>query len=100
MRRYITVEECERHCGPLAEDDRQLAFLYLDLGLSAAQCGQRLYRSQTSVLRRLAKLGIARRPPGGSPPSLSARQIERAVFLYVRLGLSLAKVAHHEGIHP
>jgi DNA-directed RNA polymerase specialized sigma24 family protein len=99
-RRYTTVEELERRRGPLPAHDRQIAFLYLDLGLSAAECGRRLYLSQTAVLRRLAAHGIARRPPGGSRPTLTSRQIERAVFLYHRLGLSLSKVASLEGVHP
>jgi DNA-binding CsgD family transcriptional regulator len=99
-RRYTTVEEFEHRHGPLPEQDRQIAFLYLDLGMSAAQCGRRLYLSQTAVLRRLARHGIARRAPGGSRPSLTSRQVDRAVFLYTRVGLSLAKVAKLEGIHP
>jgi hypothetical protein len=99
-RSFATVEEVERARGPLNACDQEIAYLYLDLGLSAAQCGRRLYLSQSAVLRRLAACGIARRPPGGSDPRLAHRQLERAVFLYVRLGLSLAAVAKVEGIQP
>lgn len=100
QRTFSTVEEFERARGPLPVQDRRIAFLYLDLGLSAAACGERLYLSSTAVLRRLARHGIARRAAGGSPPSLTSRQIERAVFLYARLGLSLSKVAALEGVYP
>jgi hypothetical protein len=100
QRTFCSVEEFERARGPLPAQDRRIAFLYLDLGLSAAACGERLYLSATAVLRRLARHGIARRPAGGSQPSLTSRQIERAVFLYARVGLSLAKVAAIEGVHP
>ncbi len=74
--------------------------MYLDLGLSAAECGRRLYLSQTVVLRRLAASGIARRAPGGSRPRLDNRTLERAAFLYVRVGLSLTAIARLEGVHP
>jgi hypothetical protein len=99
-RHFTTVDEVERVRGPLHARDRQIAYRYLDLGLSAAQCGRRLYLSQGAILRRLAACGIARRPPGGSPPRLAARQIERAAFLYVQVGLSLAAIAALEGVHP
>jgi hypothetical protein len=99
-RTFSSVDEVEQARGPLPHRDRQIAFLYLDLGLSAAACGERVYMSPTAVLRRLAHHGIARRPPGGSRPSLTSRQIERAVFLYERAGLSLAKVAKLERVHP
>ena len=99
-RRFETVEEVERAYGPLLRRDRQIAYLYLDLGLSATQCGRRLYLSPSVVLRRLAACGIARRRPGVSRPRLEHRTIERAAFLYVRLGLSLAAIAQLEGVHP
>lgn len=99
-RHFTTVDEVERVRGPLHARDRQIAYLYLDLGLSATQCGRRVYLSQGAVLRRLAACGIARRPPGGSPPRLHARLIERAAFLYEQVGLSLAAIAALEGVHP
>ena len=99
-RRFASVEDVERTYGPLLVLDREIAYHYLDLGLSAAECGRRLHLSQTVVLRRLAACGIARRPPGGSPPRLDDRQLERAAFLYERVGLSLAEVARIEGIYP
>jgi DNA-binding transcriptional regulator LsrR (DeoR family) len=98
-RRFQTVEEVERAHGRLRTLDRQIAYLYLEMGLSARQCGRRLYLSPSVVLRRLDACGIARRPPGGSEPRLEYRQLERAAFLYVRLGLSLAAIAELEGIH-
>jgi DNA-binding CsgD family transcriptional regulator len=100
MKHFTTVVEVERARGPLHARDREIAYLYLDLGLSAAECGRRLYLSQTLVLRRLAACGIARRPAGGSPFRLDDRQLERAAFLYVRAGLSLAAIARLEGVHP
>jgi hypothetical protein len=99
-RRFDTVEDVERAYGRLLRLDHEIAYHYLDLGLSAAECGRRLHLSQTVVLRRLAACGIARRPPGGSPPRLDDRQLERAAFLYERVGLSLAEVARIEGIYP
>jgi transposase-like protein len=98
-RRFETVDEVERANGPLRPLDHRIAYLYLDVGLSARQCGRRLYLSPSVVLRRLAACGIARRPPGGSEPRLEHRQLQRAAFLYVRLGLSLAAIAELEGIH-
>jgi hypothetical protein len=74
--------------------------LYLDLGLSAAECGRRLYLSQTVVLRRLAASGVARRAAGGSRPRLDNRTLQRTAFLYLRLGLSLTAIARLEGVHP
>jgi DNA-binding CsgD family transcriptional regulator len=100
MKRFATVAEVERARGPLHARDREIAYLYLDLGLSAAECGRRLYLSQTLVLRRLAACGVARRPAGGSALRLDDRQLERAAFLYVRAGLSLAAIARLEGIYP
>jgi DNA-directed RNA polymerase specialized sigma24 family protein len=99
-RRFESVDEVERAYGRLPVLDRSIAFHYLDLGLSASQCGRRLHLSQTVVLRRLAAWGIARRPPGGSPPRLDDRKLERAAFLYGRVGLSLAEIARIEGIYP
>jgi hypothetical protein len=99
-RPFNDVDDVERTRGPLAALDRQIAFLYLDLGLSATQCAERLYVSSSVVLRRLADCGIARRPAGGSPPRLSHRTLQRTAYLYERLGLSLAAVARIEGIHP
>jgi DNA-binding CsgD family transcriptional regulator len=98
-RRFQTVEEVERAYGRLRFLDRQIAYLYLDMGLSARRCARRLYLSPSVVLRRLDACGIARRPAGGSEPRLEHRQLERAAFLYVRLGLSLAAIAELEGIH-
>jgi DNA-directed RNA polymerase specialized sigma24 family protein len=99
-RRFAGVEAVERRYGSLAPRDREIAYLYLDLGLSAAECGRRLYLSPSTVLRRLAACGIARRPAGGSPLRLGHRQVERAAFLYARVGLSLAAIAAVEDIHP
>jgi DNA-directed RNA polymerase specialized sigma24 family protein len=98
--RFAGVDAVERRYGPLPPRDREIAYLYLDVGLSAAECGRRLYLSQSTVLRRLAACGIARRPAGGSPPRIAHRQAERAAFLYARLGLSLAAIAALEGVHP
>jgi hypothetical protein len=99
-RQFTTVDEVERVRGPLHARDRQIAHLYLDLGLSAAQCGRRVYLSQAAVLRRLAACGIARRPAGGSAPRLDARELERTAFLYAQAGLSLATIAAMEDLHP
>jgi DNA-directed RNA polymerase specialized sigma24 family protein len=99
-RRFDDVDEVERVHGPLDALDRQIAFLYLDLGLSAAECAERLYVSSSVVLRRLASCGIARRPAGGSSLRLDHRDLQRTAFLYERLGLSLAAVARIEGIQP
>jgi hypothetical protein len=99
-RRFATVEEVERAHGPLHARDRQIAYLYLDLGLTAEECGRRVYASESAVLRRLAACGIARRPRGGSGPRLDARHFERTAFLYDRLGLSLSAIARLEGVHP
>jgi DNA-directed RNA polymerase specialized sigma24 family protein len=99
-RSFLSVDAVERRSGPLAPRDREIAYLYLDLGLSAAECGRRLYLSPSTVLRRLAACGIPRRPAGGSPPRLGHRQAERAAFLYARLGLSIAAIAALEGVHP
>ena len=99
-RKFAGVDEVEQAYGPLLALDRNIAFHYLDLGLSASECGRRLHMSQSLVLRRLAACGIARRPPGGSPPRLDERQLERVAFLYDRVGLSLAAVARIEGIYP
>ena len=99
-RRFATVDEVEQVRGPLHARDRQIAYLYLDLGLSAAQCGRRVYLSQAAVLRRLDACGIARRPSGGSPPRLDDRQLAKTAFLYVEMGLSLAAFAAVEGVHP
>jgi hypothetical protein len=99
-RHFATVEEVERAHGPLPARDREIAYLYLDLGLTAAECGRRVFASESAVLRRLAVCGIARRPTGGSGPRLDARVFERTAFLYDRLGLSLAAVARLEGVHP
>jgi hypothetical protein len=98
-RRFQTVDEVEHAYGRLRSLDRQIAYLYLEMGLSARQCGRRLYLSPSVVLRRLDACGIARRPPGGSGPRLEHRQLERAAFLYIRVGLSLAAIAELEGIH-
>lgn len=97
---FDSVDAVERAYGRLRVRDRRIAYLYLDLGLSATECGRRLYMSPSVVLRRLAACGIARRPPGGSEPRLDDRALERAAFLYERLGLSLAAIARLEGIHP
>jgi len=78
----------------------QIAFLYLDLGFSAAQCAEQLYVSSSVVLRRLATCGIARRAAGGSPPRLDHRDLQRTAFLYERFGLSLTAMARIEGIQP
>jgi hypothetical protein len=99
-RRFATVEEVERAHGPLHAGDRRIAYLYLDLGLTAAECGRRVFASESHVLRRLAACGIARRPRGGSGPRLDARHFERTAFLYTRLGLSLSAIATLEGVHP
>jgi hypothetical protein len=99
-RTFISVDDVEQARGPLLALDRRIAFHYLDLGLSASECGRRLHMSQSVVLRRLAACGIARRPPGGSPPRLDAQQLERTAFLYERVGLSLAAVGRLEGIYP
>jgi hypothetical protein len=98
--RFATVDEVELAHGPLRARDREIAYLYLDLGLSAHECGRRLYLSETVVLHRLAACGIARRRAGGSRPRLEHRQIQRAAFLYARLGLSLAAIADLEGVYP
>jgi hypothetical protein len=100
VRRFETVAEVERAYGPLPVRDREIAYLYLDLGLTAAECGRRVYASESAVLRRLAACGVARRPTGGSGPRLDAREFERTAFLYARLGLSLAAIARLEGVHP
>jgi predicted HTH domain antitoxin len=71
-RRFDTVEDVERAYGRLLRLDHEIAYHYLDLGLSAAECGRRL----------------------------DDRQLERAAFLYERVGLSLAEVARIEGIYP
>jgi hypothetical protein len=99
-RSFTSVDEVEQSRGPLLALDRRIAFHYLDLGLSASECGRRLHMSQTVILRRLAACGIARRPPGGSPPRLDPRQLERTAFLYERVGLSLAAIARIEGVYP
>jgi hypothetical protein len=99
-RKFTTVEDVERAHGPLRARDREIAYLYLDLGLTAAECARRVYASESAVLRRLAACGIPRRPTGGSGPRLDARVYERTAFLYTRAGLSLAGVAALEGIHP
>jgi hypothetical protein len=99
-RKFDSVAEVEHAHGRLLALDREIAFHYLDLGLSASECGRRLHMSQSVILRRLAACGIARRPPGGSPPRLDARDLERAAFLYERIGLSLAAVARIEGVYP
>jgi hypothetical protein len=100
MRRFEAVAEVERARGRLPARDREIAYLYLDLGLTAREVGRRVYASGSAVLRRLAECGIARRPRGGSGPRLDARLFERTAFLYARLGLSLAAVAALEGIQP
>ena len=100
MRRFETVAEVESARGPLPARDREIAYLYLDLGLTARECGRRVYASESAVLRRLAACGIARRPRGGEGPRLDARQFERTAFLYARLGLSLAAVGAILGIQP
>jgi hypothetical protein len=99
-RKFASVDEVEQTHGPLLALDRNIAFHYLDLGLSASECGRRLHMSQSVILRRLAACGIARRPAGGSPPRLDPRELERVAFLYERVGLSLAQVARIEGIYP
>jgi hypothetical protein len=99
-RSFTSVDEVELTRGPLLALDRRITFHYLDLGLSASECGRRLHMSQTVILRRLAACGIARRPPGGSPPRLDPRQLERTAFLYERVGLSLAAIARIEGVYP
>jgi hypothetical protein len=99
-RRFETVEEVEREHGPLHALDRRIAYLYLDLGLTARECARRVYASESAVLRRLAACGVARRPRGGSGPRLDARELDRTAFLYARLGLSLAAVGALQGIHP
>jgi hypothetical protein len=99
-RTFLSVDDVEQANGPLLALDRRIAFHYLDLGLSASECGRRLHMSQSVILRRLAACGIARRPSGGSPPRLDARELERTAFLYERVGLSLAEVARIEGIYP
>ncbi len=100
LQRYSTVEHVEGVRGPLRARDREIAFHYLDLGLSSTECGRRLHMSPSAVLRRLAACGIAGRPPGGSFLRIPERQLRRAAFLYERLGLSLAAVAEIEGVHP
>jgi hypothetical protein len=100
VRRFETVAEVERAYGPLPVRDREIAYLYLDLGLTARESGRRVYASESAVLRRLAACGIARRPRGGEGPRLDARQFERTAFLYDRLGLSLAAVGALLGIQP
>jgi transposase len=97
--RFETVQDVERAHGRLRSLDRRIAQLYLDLGLSTREVGRRLYLSPSVVLRRLDACGIARRPPGGSEPRVEHRELERAAFLYVRVGLSLAAIAELEGIH-
>ncbi|HEX5618685.1 MAG TPA: hypothetical protein VFX51_09705 [Solirubrobacteraceae bacterium] len=99
-RKFVSVDEVEQAHGPLLALDRRIAFHYLDLGLSASECGRRLHMSQSVVLRRLAACGIARRPSGGSPPRLDTEELRRTAFLYERVGLSLAAVARLEGIYP
>jgi hypothetical protein len=99
-RTFLSVDDVEQANGPLLALDRRIAFHYLDLGLSATECGRRLHMSQSVILRRLAACGIARRPSGGSPPRLDARELERTAFLYERVGLSLAEVARIEGVYP
>jgi hypothetical protein len=99
-RNYDSLDDVERHRGPLRRGDRTIVYCYLDLGLSARECGRRLHVSASFVLRRLHVCGIACRPPGGSRPRLGDEQLRRAAFLYERLGLSLAQVATFEGINP
>ena len=99
-RRFESVEEVERARGPLRATDREIARLYLDLGLSSRECGRHLHLSSSAVLRRLAALGIARRAPGGSRTRLGDVDLRRTAFLYERAGLSLAAVAALQGIHP
>jgi DNA-directed RNA polymerase specialized sigma24 family protein len=99
-RHFETVADVERALGPLRSRDRQIAYLYLDLGLTAADCGRRVFASESAVLRRLAACGIARRSRGGSGPRMDTRVLERTAFLYTQAGLSLAAVAELEGIHP
>jgi DNA-directed RNA polymerase specialized sigma24 family protein len=97
---FTTVDEVERARGPLRAADREIAYLYLDLGLTARECAARLYVSESAVLRRLAACGVARRPRGGSGPRMDPRLYERSAFLYVQLGLSLAAIAKLEGVYP
>jgi hypothetical protein len=99
-RSYSSVEQVELARGPLRPVDREIAFHYLDLGLPARECGRRVHLPESAVLRRLDACGITRRPPGGSGVRIPERQLRRAAFLYLRLGLSLAAVADIEGVHP
>jgi DNA-binding CsgD family transcriptional regulator len=78
--------------------DSRIAYLYVELGLSAAQCAERLHISASVVLRRLAANGVPRRRPGGSKPRLDYLTLQQTEFLYVELGLSLSSIARLYGV--
>jgi hypothetical protein len=78
--------------------DRKIAYLYAELGLSAAQCAERLHVSASVVLRRLAANGLPRRGPGGSKPRLDYLTLQQTEFLYVQVGLSLSSIARLYGV--
>jgi hypothetical protein len=63
---YSSVEEVERARGPLLRLDREIAYHYLDLGLSAAAVAAVEGVHPNAIRHRLKAAGVPLRPRGAA----------------------------------
>lgn len=77
---------------------QQVIDLY-EAGFSLRQVAAHTGRPRSTVKDCLVRNGIELRPPYGGHSRLDHRGVERVIFMYVHLRMSLYEIAAHENKH-